>query len=66
MWFVVTLVESSSAPCGLELVSAYQTNRVGDPLDLVALASQVQKVWPRYTRGLALGRVAENKALFFF
>lgn len=46
MWSVVTLVESSSAPGGLELVSAYQTNRVGDPLDLVALASQVQKVWP--------------------
>ncbi|XP_003976215.2 uncharacterized protein C1orf50 homolog [Takifugu rubripes] len=39
----VTLVESSSAPGGLELVSAYQTNRAGDPLDLVALASQVQK-----------------------
>ncbi|TNM88304.1 hypothetical protein fugu_004558 [Takifugu bimaculatus] len=39
----VTLVESSSAPGGLELVSAYQTNRAGDPQDLVALASQVQK-----------------------
>ncbi|KAM9814086.1 uncharacterized protein C1orf50 homolog [Neosynchiropus ocellatus] len=39
----VTLVESSSAPGGLELVSSYQTTRVGDPMDLVALASQVQK-----------------------
>ncbi|XP_068172451.1 uncharacterized protein C1orf50 homolog [Antennarius striatus] len=39
----VTLVESSSAPSGLELVSSYQTNRVGDPMDLVALATQVQK-----------------------
>ncbi|XP_039971806.1 uncharacterized protein C1orf50 homolog [Xiphias gladius] len=38
-----TLVESSSAPSGLELVSSYQTNRVGDPTDLVALAAQVQK-----------------------
>ncbi|XP_037534484.1 uncharacterized protein C1orf50 homolog [Nematolebias whitei] len=39
----VTLVESSSAPSGVELVSSYQTNRVGDPTDLVALAEQVQK-----------------------
>ncbi|CAL8336381.1 unnamed protein product [Lota lota] len=39
----VSLVESSSAPSGLELVSAYQTNRLGDPTDLVSLAAQVQK-----------------------
>lgn len=39
----VTLVETSSAPSGLELVSSYQTNRLGDPMDLVALAAQVQK-----------------------
>uniref|UniRef100_UPI0037E9C7B0 uncharacterized protein C1orf50 homolog n=1 Tax=Semicossyphus pulcher TaxID=241346 RepID=UPI0037E9C7B0 len=39
----VTLVESSSAPSGLELVSSYQTHRVGDPMDLVSLAAQVQK-----------------------
>lgn len=39
----VTLVESSPNPSGLELVSSYQTTRVGDPMDLVALASQVQK-----------------------
>lgn len=39
----VTLVENSSAPSGLELVSSYQTTRVGDPMDLVALAAQVQK-----------------------
>ncbi|KAF7648084.1 hypothetical protein LDENG_00162340 [Lucifuga dentata] len=39
----VTLVESSSAPGGLELVSSYQTTRVGDPMDLVSLAAQVQK-----------------------
>lgn len=39
----VTLVENSSAPSGVELVSSYQTNRVGDPMDLVALAEQVQK-----------------------
>ncbi|KAM9859527.1 uncharacterized protein C1orf50 homolog [Aulostomus maculatus] len=39
----VTLVETSSTPGGLELVSSYQTTRVGDPMDLVALAAQVQK-----------------------
>uniref|UniRef100_A0AAQ4QQX1 Chromosome 1 open reading frame 50 n=1 Tax=Gasterosteus aculeatus aculeatus TaxID=481459 RepID=A0AAQ4QQX1_GASAC len=39
----VTLVESSSAPSGVELVSSYQTTRVGDPMDLVALATQVQR-----------------------
>ncbi|XP_068598607.1 uncharacterized protein C1orf50 homolog [Brachionichthys hirsutus] len=39
----VTLVERSGAPSGLEPVSSYQTNRVGDPMDLVALATQVQK-----------------------
>lgn len=39
----VQLVESSSNPNGLELVSSYQTNRVGDPMDLVALATQVQR-----------------------
>ncbi|KAM4613854.1 uncharacterized protein C1orf50 homolog [Polymixia lowei] len=39
----VTLVESTSAPNGLELVSSYQTNRVGDPMNLVALAAQVQR-----------------------
>jgi len=39
----VTLVESSSSPQGLELVSSYQTNRVGDPMDLIALATQVQR-----------------------
>jgi len=39
----VTLVEPSRSPQGLELVSSYQTNRVGDPMDLVALATQVQR-----------------------
>ncbi|XP_062842495.1 uncharacterized protein C1orf50 homolog [Trichomycterus rosablanca] len=39
----VTLVEPSSNPNGLALASSYQTNRVGDPTDLVALAQQVQK-----------------------
>lgn len=41
----MTLVESDSAPGGLQLVSSYQTNRIGDPMDLVELATQVQKVW---------------------
>lgn len=40
----VTLVETSSNPSGMVLVSPYQTNRVGDPMDLVSLAQQVQKV----------------------
>ncbi|XP_077385708.1 uncharacterized protein C1orf50 homolog [Festucalex cinctus] len=38
-----TLVESSIAPGGVELVNSYQTTRVGDPMDLVALATQLQK-----------------------
>lgn len=45
----VTLVNNNSAPGGLELVSSHQTYRVGDPMDLVSLATQVQKVWsPKY------------------
>ncbi|XP_078497117.1 uncharacterized protein C1orf50 homolog [Lissotriton helveticus] len=39
----VALVESRSDPSGLKLVSSYQTNRIGDPTDLVVLAQQVQK-----------------------
>ncbi|XP_012872400.1 PREDICTED: uncharacterized protein C1orf50 homolog [Dipodomys ordii] len=38
-----TLVERSGTPGGLALVSPYHTHRAGDPLDLVALAEQVQK-----------------------
>lgn len=38
------LVELTPTPGGLALVSPYHTHRVGDPLDLVALAEQVQKV----------------------
>ncbi|XP_048207012.1 uncharacterized protein C1orf50 homolog isoform X2 [Perognathus longimembris pacificus] len=38
-----TLVEPSRTPGDLALVSPYHTRRVGDPLDLVALAEQVQK-----------------------
>jgi hypothetical protein len=37
-------VELTPTPGGLALVSPYHTHRVGDPLDLVALAEQVQKV----------------------
>ncbi|XP_025712826.1 uncharacterized protein C1orf50 homolog [Callorhinus ursinus] len=37
------LVERTSTPGGLALVSPYHTHRAGDPLDLVALAEQVQK-----------------------
>lgn len=37
------LVELTPKPGGLALVSPYHTHRVGDPLDLVALAEQVQK-----------------------
>ncbi|XP_048417428.1 uncharacterized protein C1orf50 homolog isoform X1 [Stegostoma tigrinum] len=39
----VALVESSASPAGLQLVSTYQTNRIGDPLDIVSLAQQIQK-----------------------
>ncbi|XP_028824224.1 uncharacterized protein C1orf50 homolog [Denticeps clupeoides] len=39
----VRLVETTNNPSGLQLVSSYQTNRVGDPMDLVALAQQIQK-----------------------
>lgn len=38
------LVELTPTPGGLALVSPYHTHRAGDPLDLVALAEQVQKV----------------------
>uniref|UniRef100_A0A0P6JU07 Uncharacterized protein C1orf50 n=1 Tax=Heterocephalus glaber TaxID=10181 RepID=A0A0P6JU07_HETGA len=37
------LLERTPTPGGLALVSPYHTHRVGDPLDLVALAEQVQK-----------------------
>ncbi|CAK6441078.1 unnamed protein product [Pipistrellus nathusii] len=37
------LVELTPNPAGLALVSPYLTHRAGDPLDLVALAEQVQK-----------------------
>lgn len=65
---VVTLVESSSAPGGLELVSSYQTNRVGDPLDLVALATQVQMVWPQIHLFVSHSEanVLKMRELFFF
>uniref|UniRef100_A0A8C2NCS3 DUF2452 domain-containing protein n=1 Tax=Capra hircus TaxID=9925 RepID=A0A8C2NCS3_CAPHI len=38
------LVELTPNPGGLALVSPHRTHRAGDPLDLVALAEQVQKV----------------------
>ncbi|XP_030584432.1 uncharacterized protein C1orf50 homolog isoform X2 [Archocentrus centrarchus] len=56
----VTLVENSSAPSGLELVSSYQTNRVGDPMDLVALAEQVQKTLEEAKRDAELHHAACN------
>lgn len=37
-------MERTSTPGGVALVSPYHTHRAGDPLDLVALAEQVQKV----------------------
>lgn len=45
-------MELTPTPGGLALVSPYHTNRVGDPLDLVALAEQVQKVRNRHLRTL--------------
>lgn len=43
-------MEFTPTPGGLALVSPYHTRRPGDPLDLVALAEQVQKV-RRHTWG---------------
>ena len=40
----VALVESNSRPAGHQLVNTYMTNRNADPMDLVELAKQVQKV----------------------
>uniref|UniRef100_A0A8C5PEW1 Chromosome 1 open reading frame 50 n=1 Tax=Leptobrachium leishanense TaxID=445787 RepID=A0A8C5PEW1_9ANUR len=39
----VCLVKSSANPSGVQLVSTYHTNRIGDPSNLVELAQQVQK-----------------------
>ncbi|XP_069775219.1 uncharacterized protein C1orf50 homolog isoform X2 [Narcine bancroftii] len=39
----VALVESNTNPAGVQLVSTYRTIQLGDPLDLVALAEQIQK-----------------------
>ena len=40
----VQLVERESAPMGLQLVNANKVNKSSDPMDLVSLAQQVQKV----------------------
>ncbi|XP_078414322.1 uncharacterized protein C1orf50 homolog [Cetorhinus maximus] len=52
----VALVESNANPAGLQLVSTYQTNRVGDPLDIVALAEQIQKA-DEFVRANACNRL---------
>ncbi|XP_067826729.1 uncharacterized protein C1orf50 homolog [Heptranchias perlo] len=39
----VALVESNASPAGLQLISTYRTNRVGDPIDIVALAEEIKK-----------------------
>ncbi|XP_018408121.1 PREDICTED: uncharacterized protein C1orf50 homolog [Nanorana parkeri] len=39
----VSLVETTVNPSGVQLVSTYHTNRIGDPSNLVELAHQVQK-----------------------
>ncbi|GCC17102.1 hypothetical protein chiPu_0017450 [Chiloscyllium punctatum] len=56
----VALVESNANPAGLQLVSSYQTNRIGDPLDIVALAQQIQKVLEEAKRDADLHHVACN------
>ncbi|XP_023649561.1 uncharacterized protein C1orf50 homolog isoform X2 [Paramormyrops kingsleyae] len=56
----VTLVESTSTPHGLELVSSYQSHRIGDPMDLVMLAQQVQKVLENAKMDAELHHVACN------
>ncbi|XP_045229047.1 uncharacterized protein C1orf50 homolog isoform X2 [Macaca fascicularis] len=54
------LVELTPTPGGLALVSPYHTHRAGDPLDLVALAEQVQKVLEDAHRDADLHHVACN------
>lgn len=41
---VVQLVESNSRPGGVQLVSTARTNKTADPMDLVELATTIQKV----------------------
>eukprot|EP00061_Rhincodon_typus_P007440 g29142.t1 len=55
----MALVESSANPAGLQLVSTYQTNRIGDPLDIVALAQQIQK-WFLHLEGLCQNVIVEE------
>ena len=43
-FILVALVESNSRPSGHQLVNTYMVNRNADPMDLVELARQVQKV----------------------
>lgn len=43
--FSVALVESSSRPTGVQLVNTHRTNKHADPMDLVALAQTIQKVF---------------------
>lgn len=45
---VVKLVESNSRPCGVQLVSTARTNKNADPMDLVELATNIQKVFLLY------------------
>ena len=40
----VQLVEHKSSAMGLQLVNANKVTKTSDPMDLVALAQQVQKV----------------------
>ncbi|XP_006013742.1 uncharacterized protein C1orf50 homolog isoform X2 [Latimeria chalumnae] len=39
----IALVEGNANPTGVQLASSYHTNHIGDPMDLVALAQQIQK-----------------------
>ena len=43
-YFAVALVEANSRPMGVQLVNTKQTNKCSDPMDLIELAKQVQKV----------------------
>lgn len=40
----VNLVETSGNPNGVQLVNPHQTTKASDPMDLVELARQIQKV----------------------
>ncbi|XP_011436160.2 uncharacterized protein C1orf50 homolog [Crassostrea angulata] len=58
----VQLVESNSRPCGVQLVSTARTNKNADPMDLVELATTIQKAdeFVKATAGSKLTEIANQ------